>query len=42
MRLLARFIPVYFGKEYDNGVPTLSAEGRKAIEEELKVVEAGP
>lgn len=30
-----RFIPVYFEKDIDGGVPRLTAEGRKAVEEEL-------
>lgn len=30
-----RFIPVYFQKDIDNGIPQLTAEGRKAVEEEL-------
>jgi len=29
------FIPVYFQKDIDNGIPQLTAEGRKAVEEEL-------
>ena len=30
-----RFIPVYFEKDIDGGIPRLTAEGRKAIGEEL-------
>lgn len=29
------FIPVYFEKDFDGGIPRLTAEGRKAVEEEL-------
>lgn len=34
------FIPVYFEKDIDSGIPRLTVEGRKAIEEEL--TEASP
>ena len=30
-----RFIPVYFEKNIDSGIPTLTPAGQKAIEEEL-------
>lgn len=30
-----RFIPVYFEKDIDGGIPQLTSEGRKAVEEEL-------
>ena len=30
-----RFIPVHFDKDIDGGAPQLTAEGRKAVEEEL-------
>jgi len=29
------FIPVYFEMDIDDGIPQLTAEGRKAVEEEL-------
>jgi hypothetical protein len=32
------FIPRYFKKDYDSGIPELTAEGWKAVEEELKEV----
>jgi len=31
-----RFVPRYFEKDIDPGFPTLTAEGRKAVSEELK------
>jgi len=31
-----RFVPTFFEKEIESGIPTLTAEGKKAIEEELK------
>ncbi|PCH44808.1 hypothetical protein WOLCODRAFT_105705 [Wolfiporia cocos MD-104 SS10] len=30
------FVPTYFEKDVESGLPTLTAEGRKALEEELK------
>jgi hypothetical protein len=30
-----RFIPRYFENDWISGVPTLTAEGRKAVDEEL-------
>jgi len=30
-----RFIPVYFDNDIDDGIPKLTADGRKAVEEEL-------
>lgn len=30
-----RFVPKYFESEYDDGIPTITAEGRKALEHEL-------
>lgn len=33
---------MFFEKNIEDGVPSLTTEGRKAIEEELKVIEAGP
>ena len=35
LRLHDRFIPVHFGKDIDGGAPQLTAEGRKAVGEEL-------
>jgi len=35
MRSHDRFIPVYFEKGIDGGIPQLTAEGRQAVEEEL-------
>lgn len=40
--LLLRFIPVFFEKDIDSGIPRLTAEGRKALEDELRTTEAGP
>ena len=37
-----RFIPAYFEKDIDSGIPKLTTEGRKALEDELRVTEAGP
>ena len=34
--LLIRHIPAYFEKNIDSGIPVLTLEGRKALEEELK------
>ena len=34
-RLVPRFIPLYFDKDISTGIPTLTPEGRKAVEEEL-------
>ena len=31
-----RFIPRYFDPDISSGLPTLTEEGRKALEEELK------
>lgn len=36
----SRFIPKYFDSDIDSGIPILTEEGRKALEEELK--EEGP
>lgn len=30
-----RFVPKYFESEYDEGIPTITVEGRKALEHEL-------
>lgn len=35
IRLHGRFIPVYFEKDIDSGIPQLTVEGRRAVEEEL-------
>lgn len=42
MCFLHSFIPVFFEKDIDSGIPRLTAEGRKALEEELRTSEAGP
>jgi hypothetical protein len=34
--LHSRFVPVYFEKDIDSGIPVLTDAGRKAIEEELQ------
>ena len=31
-----RFSPKFFEKDISNGIPTITAEGRKALEEELQ------
>lgn len=31
-----RFIPTYFDGNWVSGIPTLTEEGRKAVEEELR------
>lgn len=31
-----RFIPTYFDKDFTSGIPVLTDEGRKAVEEELR------
>ncbi|CAE6442117.1 unnamed protein product [Rhizoctonia solani] len=36
------FVPVYFEPDISNGQPVLTAEGRKAIEEELTLAAAAP
>lgn len=33
-----RFVPVYFDKDISSGIPILTAEGRKAIDEEFKEI----
>lgn len=33
--LISRFQPIFFEKDIDSGIPKLTAEGRKAVEEEL-------
>lgn len=35
-----RFVPKYFENDIDSGIPILTAEGQKALEEELR--EDGP
>ena len=35
VRSRGRFIPVYFEKDLDGGIPRLTADGSKAVEEEL-------
>ena len=35
LRFHDRFIPIHFDNDIDGGAPQLTAEGRKAIEEEL-------
>jgi hypothetical protein len=35
-REVPRFIPLYFEKDISSGVPTLTPEGRKAVEDELR------
>ena len=31
-----RYVPVFFEQDYTSGAPIVTAEGRKALEEELK------
>lgn len=35
MIMPCRFIPKYFEKNIDSGIPALTAEGRKAVQDEL-------
>lgn len=37
-----RFIPTFFEKDISTGIPTLTAEGWKAVEEELKRSDGEP
>lgn len=39
---LGRFIPVYFEPDISSGQPVLTAEGRKAVEEELGLAVSSP
>ena len=34
--MTSRFIPLYFEKDISSGIPTLTREGRKAVEDELR------
>ena len=36
VRVYSRFVPKFFEKDITTGAPALTAEGRKAIEEELQ------
>lgn len=37
-----RFVPTYFEKDISSGMPVLTAEGLKAIEEEMKTSDGAP
>jgi len=36
------FVPTYFEKDISSGIPTLTSEGLKAVEEEMKTSDGGP